>query len=203
MLCRNGQLLLQEEPWPHDWELLLCLTRSSLPGALFAFKVSIETMPITPNSASDPFQPNSFCASPKVWAFQCRPFDVPPRSFCFSSVAIHESQGLLCHTKVCAYGLGKTASGGERYALVTLCPHHLLATGDDISSSHNQFCGVDDLHSPGGDADQSLACPWNDGLQWSPLPPSLPGNLLFNQISTIIPRPSLPAAGITNAHISG
>lgn len=56
MFCRSGQLPLQRKHWPHGWKRLSCLTRASLTDALFALKVSVETMPRMLNSALAPFK---------------------------------------------------------------------------------------------------------------------------------------------------
>lgn len=101
-------------------------------------------------------------------------------SFCFYSVAIHEGQGLLCRTEVCAYGLGRTAAGGKICALAThSMSAPLLGAGGDICSSCNRLCGIEDRSiNEAGVQTSPLACHRKNVLQWSLLPPSLPFYLL-------------------------
>lgn len=95
----------------------------------------------------------SFCASHKVRSFQFLPFHVSLLS-CFYSVAIHEGQGLLCHTEVRAYGLGRTAAGGKSCALAThSMSAPLLGAEGDARSSYNRLCGTEDRHQPSRGAD--------------------------------------------------
>lgn len=97
-------------------------------------------------------------------------------SYCFYSVAIHEGQGLLCHTEVRAYGLGKTAVGGKRCALAThSMSAPLLGAGGDVRSSCNRLCTA---INRAGVQTSPLACHRKDVLQGSLIPPSLPFYLL-------------------------
>lgn len=60
------------------------LTRASLADALFAFKVSVETMLTTLSSALAPFKYSFFsCKSHKVWSFWLCPLHMSLISLCF------------------------------------------------------------------------------------------------------------------------